>query len=121
MSLRRGITLVEVTIALVTLGIGFTALLRIWLALTDQVGAGRRWTAMTAASGRELERLERSYRALAPTCAAPASGSSYTPDGIGLSWATTDSAGQLFIQLEARASIGRQILVDSVSSLVPCR
>jgi hypothetical protein len=121
MSHRRGITLVEVTIALVTVGLGFTALLRIWIALSDQVGAGRRWTAMTAASARELERLERAYRALAPGCVLPASGSSYTPDGVGLAWATVDSAGQLLIRLEARAAAGRQTLVDSVISLVPCR
>jgi Tfp pilus assembly protein PilV len=121
MQRTRGITLLEVTIALVTLTLGFTALLRIWIAFADQVGAGRRWTLMAAAASSEMERLERSYRAAAPACVVPASGSGYTPDGVGLDWRTADSLGQLVVRLEVRAAAGRRTLLDSLTGVVSCR
>jgi len=121
MSSRRGITLLDVTIALVIVSIGVSALLRVWLAITEEVGAGRRWTLMATAAASEVERLERSYRSAAPACALPPPGSSYTPEGVGLAWRTADSLGQLVIRLEVRAASSRRTLLDSVVALVPCR
>ena len=121
MATRRGITLLEVTIAIVTLSIGFTALIRIWMGLIALVGSGRRWTLMTAAASAELERLERLYRSGAPTCTVPPSGFTYTPDGVGLTWTTVDSAGQLGVEIEVRAREGRAVMVDTVATVVPCR
>ncbi len=118
---RRGITLLEVLIALVTLMIGFAALLRVWLPVTDAVGAGRRWTLMTAAAANQLARLEQAYRLGAPSCGLPPSGAGYTAEGVGLAWTTVDSAGQLAVLLEVRALQGRRTLVDTLVSLVPCR
>src|SRR4051812_35366788 len=118
---RSGQSVLEVLLAVVTLTIGFTSLLRIWTAETDAVGVGRRWTAMTAAAATELALLETAYRAAAPACVRPASGSNYTPDGVGLTWATIDSAGQLAIVLEVRGAGARRTLIDTVTTLVPCR
>jgi Tfp pilus assembly protein PilV len=118
---RSGQSVLEVLLAVVTLTIGFTALLRVWVAETDAVGVGHRWTAMTAAAASELAELEAAYRAAAPACALPASGSNYTPDGVGLTWSTVDSAGQLAIVLEVRGAGARKILIDTVTTLVPCR
>ena len=118
---RTGQSVLEVLFAVVTLTIGFTALLRIWIAETNAVGVGRRWTAMTAAAATELALLETSYRSAAPSCALPAPGTRYTPDGIGLTWTTADSSGQMVVQLEVRAAQARRTLVDTVASLVPCR
>jgi hypothetical protein len=121
MSPRRGVALLDVAIALVILSIGVSALLRVWLGITEEVGAGRRWTLMATAAASELERLERSYRAGAPTCVPPAPGSAYTPEGVGLDWQTADSLGQLVVRLEVRAASGRRTLLDSLVARVACR
>jgi hypothetical protein len=121
MSGRRGITLLETLLALVTLTIGFTALLRVWISIADGVGIGRRWTLMTAAAENQLARLEEAYRVGAPICGLPPSGAGYTPDGVGLAWTTADSAGQLAVLLEVRAAHAGRTLVDTLVSLVPCR
>jgi Tfp pilus assembly protein PilV len=121
MTRRSGQSVLEVLLAVVTLTIGFTALLRFWIAEANAVGIGRRWTAMTAAAATELAELETSYRAAAPSCALPAPGTRYTPDGIGLTWTTADSAGQLVVRLEVRAILARRTLADTVESLIPCR
>ena len=118
---RSGQSILEVLLAVVTLTIGFTALLRIWTAETSAVGIGRRWTAMTAAAATELAVLETSYRSAAPSCTLPPPGTRYTPDGIGLTWSTADSAGQMAVQLEVRAAQARRPLIDTISTLIPCR
>jgi prepilin-type N-terminal cleavage/methylation domain-containing protein len=121
MARSRGFSLVEVMVAIVTLSIALMALLKLWLFVAQSVGTGRRWTAMAAAAATEIARLEASYRALAPSCAVPPSGSRYTPDGVGLTWVTSNAAGQLAVVLEVRAAVSRRVLLDSIRTRAPCR
>jgi len=117
----RGFTLPEVMLALVVLTIGFAAALRVWLGLTDAVATGRRWSAMSAAAGAEVARLERDYLAAAPACVPPAAGSRFAPGGIGLSWTVAPDSASVGITLEVRAALARRALVDTVVTAVACR
>jgi hypothetical protein len=118
---RRGFALLDVMIAIVVFTIGVSAVIHLFLGATEAVSQGRRWTAMAAAASREIARLERSYRSLAPGCQLPPPGTALTVDGVGLAWtAAGDSIGAI-LSLEVRAASARRILVDTVVSGLVCQ
>jgi Tfp pilus assembly protein PilV len=118
---RRGFVLLDIMIAIIVFAIGVSAVVRLFLGATEAVSQGRRWTAMAAAASREIVRLERAYRSLAPGCQVPAPGTAFTIDGVGLTWtAAGDSVGAT-LSLEVRAASARRILVDTVVSGLVCQ
>ncbi len=118
---RLGFTLSEVMLALVVLGIGLAAGLRVWLGAAGAIAAGKRWSAMSAVAAAEIARLERDYLAAAPACVPPASGSRFAPGGIGLTWTVAPDSASLGITVEVRAALARRALVDTVVTAVACR
>ncbi len=117
----RGFALLDVMIAVVVFVIGATAVIRLFLGATEAVSQGRRWTAMAVAASREVARLERGYRTLAPGCLVPPAGTALSVDGVGLAWtATGDSIGAT-ITMEVTAVSARRILIDTVVAGFLCQ
>ena len=117
----RGFTLLEVMFALIVLTVGLSLLARVTMTTTHATALGRRWTAMAAAAERELVRLEREYRGLAPNCVAPLAASRTTPDGVGLDWRVRLDSAAVAITLEVRARAAGRVLIDTIVTGFPCR
>ena len=116
-----GFALLDVMVAVVVFVIGATAVIRLFLGATEAVSQGRRWTAMSVAAGRELVRLEQGYRALAPGCMVPPSGSALSVDGVGLTWAAVGDSISATVTIEVRAASARRVLVDTIVTGLLCR
>lgn len=117
---REGFAVYEVVLGLVLLGLLSSAVVRTALAIGAAVDEGRGWTRMAAAATTELARLELAFRAGAPACIAPASGTGARL-GIRLDWRVVDSLPMVRITVVARARAARRFLVDSLTSSFVCR
>ncbi len=118
---HRGFTLLEVLFALVVLTVGLCLLARVTMITTQAAALGRRWTLMATAAERELIRLERDYRLLAPNCVAPMAGGRTTPEGVGLDWLIRADSVALKVTLEVRGLAAGRVLVDTIVTGFPCR
>jgi Tfp pilus assembly protein PilE len=117
----RGFALLDLLIAVVLLLIGTTAVTQLFLGATEAVSQGRRWTAMAVATSREVARLERGYRTLAPGCLVPPAGTSLSTDGVGLRWTAAGDSIAAIVTIEVRAASARRVLVDTVVAGFFCR
>lgn len=116
-----GFTLLNVMIALVVFALGASAAIHLFATSTEAVSLGRRWTSMAAAASRELVRLERTYRALAPGCLPPPSGTALSADGVGLTWTASGDSTGVTVAMEVRAASSRRALVDTVVAGFLCQ
>ena len=91
-----GMTLVEVLIALIVLGIGIVALAGSSSMVTRMIGRGKAETHAALAASRRMETLRSAARSTTPRCTAPsfASGGPTLVDGARESW-VVPSAGAL--------------------------
>ncbi|MGE0442168.1 MAG: prepilin-type N-terminal cleavage/methylation domain-containing protein [Gemmatimonadales bacterium] len=117
----RGFTLLEVLAALVMLALLGSLVVRLTMANSRAVAAGRRWTAMATAADREAAALALRYRSTAPACLPPPAGSAYTAEGVGLAWRVAGDSARIELTVEARALSAGRPLVDSVRTAVTCR
>lgn len=88
-----GMTLVEVLIALIVLGIGLVALAGSSSMVTRMIGRGKAETHAALAASRRMETLRSAARSTTPRCSAPsfASGGPTLLDGASESWVVPSS------------------------------
>lgn len=93
-SRSRGLTLVEVLVALVILGVGILALTGSSSAITRMIGRGKAETHAAMAASQRMEKLRLAARAGPSRCTSPefASGGPIIEDGLTQSW-TVSPAG----------------------------
>jgi prepilin-type N-terminal cleavage/methylation domain-containing protein len=91
---RDGLTLVEVLVALVILGIGILALSGSSSLITRMIGRGKSETHAAMAASRRVEILRQAAHSTTPSCTSAdfASGGPLVEDGLTQSW-TVASAG----------------------------
>lgn len=85
---RAGLTLIEVLVAVVVLGIGIVALTGSSAMVTRMIGRGKVETHAALQASRRVELLRLSAGSTSPRCASPnfASGGSLRLDGLSESW-----------------------------------
>ncbi len=118
---RAGFSLLEVITAVAMLAIASIVALKASVQTAHAVTVGRRWTAMAQAVDAEVVRIERAYRSTRPNCLVPASGSDYTPDGVGLAWSVRGDSVLIELTIEARARAAGRVLVDTARANLSCR
>jgi prepilin-type N-terminal cleavage/methylation domain-containing protein len=91
-----GLTLVEVLVAVVVLGIGILALTGSSAMVTRMIGRGKMETHAALAASRRVELLRLAAASTSPSCLSPdfASGGPVSNEGLTQSW-TVDPAGQI--------------------------
>jgi prepilin-type N-terminal cleavage/methylation domain-containing protein len=90
-----GMTLVEVLIALIVLGIGIVALAGSSSMVSRMIGRGKAETHAALAASRRMEMLRSAARSTSPRCTAPAfaSGGPALVDGATESWVVPRAGG----------------------------
>jgi Tfp pilus assembly protein PilV len=90
---RIGVTLVEVLIAIVVLGIGILALAESSALATRMIGSGKVQTLATMRAASRVELLRAAANSTTPPCQAPdfSSGGPVLSDALAESWAVTPS------------------------------
>jgi prepilin-type N-terminal cleavage/methylation domain-containing protein len=85
---RSGLTLVEVLVAVIVLGIGIVALAGSSAMVTRMIGRGKAGTHAAEAASRRMELLRQAASSTSPRCAAAsfASGGPVLSDGVTESW-----------------------------------
>jgi prepilin-type N-terminal cleavage/methylation domain-containing protein len=85
---RGGLTLVEVLVAIVILGVGILALSGSSSLITRMIGRGKAETHAALAASQRMEQLRLAARAGTPRCTSPdfASGGPVLGDGLTQSW-----------------------------------
>jgi prepilin-type N-terminal cleavage/methylation domain-containing protein len=88
---NRGLTLVEVLIALIVLGVGILALSGSSSMITRMIGRGKSETHAAMAASRRVELLRQAARSSTPRCIAAefTSGGPVIEDGLTQSWTIT--------------------------------
>lgn len=85
---RSGLTLVEILIAVVILGVGLVALAGSSAMVTRMIGLGKTETRAALTASRRVEMLRSAARSTTPPCVAPSfsSGGPVSEDGVTQQW-----------------------------------
>ncbi|HYF40128.1 MAG TPA: prepilin-type N-terminal cleavage/methylation domain-containing protein [Gemmatimonadales bacterium] len=119
---RAGLTLVEVLVALVVLGVGILALSGSSSMITRMVGRGKSETHAAIAASRRVELLRQAARSSTPPCAAAefASGGPVIEDGLSQSWTVTPAGPVRRVRVTVSYPTVRGIRTAVLETAVAC-
>jgi prepilin-type N-terminal cleavage/methylation domain-containing protein len=117
-----GLTLVEVLIALIVLGVGILALSGSSSMITRMIGRGKSETHAAMAASRRVEILRQAAHSSAPRCTASAfaSGGPVIEDGFSQSWTVTPAGAVRRVRVTVTYLTVRGIRTAVLESAVAC-
>lgn len=115
-----GFTVVEVLVAVTVISIGLLALAGSSAVVARMLAGSRQATLAVQAAERRLEELRRQAHAAAPTCLAPASGSTTGTDGIAERWAVLTGSGTVVLRVIVTRHTSRGDVTDTLATAVTC-
>jgi len=121
---QRGLSLIEVMIAMVILAVGILAMGATAGAVTTTLTGSRAATQATQMAMGELEQLRVAARATKPSCTAAAFSSSVTvlkQNGVSMTWTVPPSGTSREVQVSVTYPLGRgRTKTEVFRTLVPC-
>lgn len=125
MTSERGLSLIEVMIAIVILGVGILAMGATAGAVTATLTGSRAATQATQMAMGELERLRVVARSTKPACGAPTFSSSVSvmkQDGVSMTWSVPPTGTSRQVQVTVTYPEGRgRTKTETFRTLVPCQ
>jgi prepilin-type N-terminal cleavage/methylation domain-containing protein len=113
---EKGISLVEVLVALIILSIGLLGLVGAGATVNRMIGAGR-WNTVTMTYAQRRMDLLRAAARDSAACAMLTGGSAPLPGGLSERWRV--SPGMRLVGIEVIVA-GRGARVDTLSTVIPC-
>ena len=115
----RGLTLVEVLIAVVVLTVGVLAAASTGALITRALTEGRRTTAVALAAASRIETLRRVAQSTSPRCAGLAGGSA-VQGWILERWSVTPSNRVRLVVATISYRLPRSFRTDSITTIIAC-
>ena len=113
---ERGVSLIEILVALTILSIGLLALAGASSTVTRMIGDGRWSTVVMGFAQRRVELLRAAARDSAG-CTTLTGGTAALPGGLTERWSTFPGIRSLGVEVIVT---GRRVRADTVSTVVPC-
>lgn len=125
MTSQRGLSLIEVIIAIVILGVGILAMGATAGAVTTTLTGSRAATQATQMAMGEMERLRVAARSTKPLCAAATFSSSVgvmKQNGVSMTWTVPPTGTSREVQVTVTYPQGRgRTKTETFRTLVPCK